>query len=103
MKYLILISFFIVGAIAVGQSNNEIIHQRIEFIAQDLESEDVSFEDIFDVLNIYYDNPLNLNTATKEDIHDLLMLSDFQINSLLTWRDKNGPFNTIFEIQEVEY
>src|SRR5690554_2868460 len=103
MKYLILISFFIVGAIAFGQSKNEIIQQRIEFIAQDLESEDISLEDIFDVLNLYYDNPLNLNTASKEELQELLMVNDFQINALLIWREKNGLFETIFEIKDVEY
>jgi hypothetical protein len=103
MKHFLLISFLIISALAFGQSKNEIIQQRIEFIAQDLESEDISLEDVFNVLNIYYDNPLNLNAATKEDLQELLLLSDFQINSLLTWRDEKGPFKTIFEIQEVEY
>lgn len=55
MKHLILISFLILGAFVFGQSKNEVIQQRIEFIAQDLEAEEVSLEDIFDVLNIYYD------------------------------------------------
>ncbi|HLV42865.1 MAG TPA: helix-hairpin-helix domain-containing protein [Brumimicrobium sp.] len=103
MKQLLLISFLILGSIVFGQSKNEVIQQRIEFIAQDLESEDVSLEDIFDVLNLYYDNPLNLNEATKEELQELLLVNDFQINSLLSWREKNGPFKTIFEIQEVEY
>ncbi|WP_417265863.1 hypothetical protein [Brumimicrobium sp.] len=103
MKHLILISFLILGAFVFGQSKNEVIQQRIEFIAQDLEAEEVSLEDIFDVLNIYYDNPLNLNAATQEELQSLLLLNDFQINALLTWREEKGPFNTIFEIQEVEY
>src|SRR5690554_1909992 len=83
MKYILLISFLIIGAVVFGQSKNEVIQQRIEFIAQDLEAEEVSLEDIFDVLNNYYDNPLNLNEASKEDLQELLLLNDFQINSLL--------------------
>jgi hypothetical protein len=103
MKYLILISFLVIGAVVFGQSKNEIIQQRIEFIAQDLEEEELSLEDLFDVLNNYYDNPLNLNTATKEELQELLLLNDFQINALLTRRDEIGSFNTIYEIQEIEY
>ncbi len=103
MKYLILISFLALGFVVFGQTKNEVIQQRIEFIAQDLEAEELSLEDVFDVLNNYYDNPLNLNTATKEQLQELIMLNDFQINSLLATRDANGPFHTVFEIQEIEY
>lgn len=103
MKYLFLISFIFLGFVTFGQTKNEVIQQRIEFIAQDLESEELSLEDIFDVLNNYYDNPLNLNAATKEQLQELLLLNDFQINSLLKKRDEIGAFNTIFEIHEIEF
>ena len=36
-------------------------------------------------------------------MEELLLLSDFQINSLLKRRDENGPFKTIFEIQEIKF
>ncbi|PWH87017.1 helix-hairpin-helix domain-containing protein [Brumimicrobium oceani] len=103
MKYLLFISFLVFGTILFGQTKNEVIQQRIEFIAQDLEAEELSLEDVFDVLNNYYDNPLNLNLASKEDLQGLLLLSDFQINAFLKAREEKGVFNTIFEIQEIEY
>ena len=103
MKYAFLILFLAVGTILFGQTKDEIIEERVEFIAQDLDAEDVSLEDIFDVLNKYYDNKLNLNTATKEELQELLMVNDFQINSLLDWRDKNGPFKTLYELKDLDY
>lgn len=103
MRYLIFISFIVVSAISFGQTKNEIIQERIEFIAQDLEVEDISLEDIFDVLNNYYDNKLNLNTATKDELQELLMLNDFQIDALLKWRGENGFFETVYQLQEVPF
>jgi len=38
MKYLLFISFLVFSALVFGQSKNEIIQQRIEFIAQDLDA-----------------------------------------------------------------
>ncbi|RFC55060.1 helix-hairpin-helix domain-containing protein [Brumimicrobium aurantiacum] len=103
MKYLLLFSFLIFALLGLSQSKNEVIQQRIEFIAQDLDAEEVSLEDIFDVLNAYYDNPLNLNIATKEDLQEIMLLNDFQINALLAKRDEVGAFSTLFELKDIEY
>ncbi|WP_107038058.1 hypothetical protein [Brumimicrobium mesophilum] len=103
MRFLLVISLTLIFSSVFGQSKNEVIQQRIEFIAQDLEAEEISLEDVFDVLNNYYDNPLNLNVATKEELQQLLLVNDFQINSLLKARDEKGAFNTIFEINEIEF
>lgn len=101
MRYLLIISFLVIGLVVFGQSKNDIIQERIEFIAQDLEVENISLEDVFDVLNNYYDNKLNINTATKEELEELIMLNDFQIQAILEYRDANGPFKTLFEIKDV--
>lgn len=103
MKRLLIISFLCLGSFVLSQTKNEIIQQRIEFIAQDLDAEEVSLEDVFDVLNTYYDNPLNLNAANKEDLQELLLLNDFQINSLLATREEKGHFKTLFELKDLEY
>lgn len=103
MKYLLFISVFFIAGFVFGQTKDEIIQARIEFIAQDLEEESLSLEDVFEALNNYYDNKLNLNTATREELEELVMVNSFQINSLLQWRDEKGLFSTIFEISEVPH
>lgn len=100
--FLPIVMLFIVGFV-FGQTKDEIIQERLEFIAQDLEVEDISLEDVFEVLNNYYDNKLNLNIATKEELEELMMVNAFQINSLLQWRDEKGYFSTVFEISEVPH
>lgn len=103
MRSLPFIFVLLLSGFVFGQTKEEIIQERLEFIAQDLEVEDISLEDVFEVLNNYYDNKLNLNTATQEELEGLMMVNVFQINALLKWRDENGYFSSLFEISEVPY
>ena len=54
-------------------------------------------------LNYFYDHPLNLNTASKEDLFELMLLTDLQINALLLHRELFGKLISIYELQAVPY
>jgi hypothetical protein len=96
--------FFILLAVrASGQTKSEVIQQRMEFIAEEFETEEISLEDVFDNLSNYYDNPINLNSASKEELEQLLLLSDIQINELLVYREKMGSLKTIYELLEFQF
>lgn len=101
--YWFILLFVFSSSFLFGQSKSEIIQERVEFLAQDLESENISLEDVFDVLSRYYDNKLNLNVATKSELEDLMLISDIQINALLKYRNEHGPFKTLYEIKDVDY
>ncbi|MFA5575104.1 MAG: helix-hairpin-helix domain-containing protein [Brumimicrobium sp.] len=103
MKYVFSILLLLFSLIVFGQMKNDIIQERIEFIAQELEVEDISLEEFFDILNNYYDNKINLNEARKEDLQSLLMINDFQIESLLKWREEKGLLQSIYELQNIPY
>jgi hypothetical protein len=47
-------------------------------------------------------NPLNLNTATKEELEKLFFLSDKQIENLLYHIYQNGPLLSIYELQAIK-
>jgi len=49
------------------------------FSATDLQ---VDYTTLFEELYYYYENPLNLNTASYNQLKKLYMLTDFQIQSL---------------------
>ncbi|MEX1192701.1 MAG: hypothetical protein WEA99_12070 [Brumimicrobium sp.] len=103
IKWLLFSFVLLLTGVSFGQEKNDIIQQRIEFIAEELEIEDISLEDVFDNLSYYYDHPLNLNAATKEELEQLLLLSDFQINDLLLHIEKHGKLITIYELQALKY
>ena len=102
-KWLVIILLTLSSSCLLGQKKNDVIQQRIEFIAEELETEDISLEDVFDVLYYYYDHPINLNTATKEELQELMLLTDFQINEILVRISEKGEFESTYELQEMEF
>lgn len=86
-----------------AQEKNDIIQQRVEFIAEQLESESIDLTNIIEQLNYFFDHPLNLNSATQEDLQSFGILSDVQINDVLLHRKLFGKFISIYELQSLAY
>jgi hypothetical protein len=76
--------------------------QVIEDFLQNTESEGTfDFNTIFEELEFYRENPINLNTITEGQLQDLSLLSDIQILELLKYRQMAGDFISIYELQAV--
>lgn len=81
---------------------NLVIEQSIELLSDNLETDNVDFQTLFDMLSIYYEKPINLNNkGIKEDLIQLGLLSENQIESLLNHIEKNGKLISIYELQAV--
>lgn len=89
--------------IAYGQEKNNIIQQRIEFISEQLESENLDLTNILEQLHYLYDNPMNLNSAELEQLQEMGLLTDVQISDLLLHRKRFGKFISIYELQSLQY
>lgn len=98
LKILFVLLFMGVFSPVFSQTKDEVIQQRVELMAENLETEEINLEDFFDALYHFYDNPLNINVASYADFNELFLLSDLQINELLTVREKKGGFSTIYEL-----
>lgn len=88
---------------AQKQESNEIIQQRIEFISEQLESENIDLTNVIEILTYRIEHPLNLNAAKVEDLEELGLLSDVEINDLILHRKKFGNFISIYELQSLTY
>jgi hypothetical protein len=99
----LLILSLLINEMAFAQEDvkSSVVQQRIEFISEQLESESIDLTDVVEQLNYYYDHPLNLNSATFEELQDLNLLSDIQINNLLLHIKQFGKFISIYEIQSL--
>lgn len=103
----ILISLFIGwSAFLAGQEVEEvdraaIIEQRIEQIAESIESDNIDYTTLFEKLTVYLDFPLNLNTATSEDLYGLGLLNNYQIGQFLDYRDEYGEIFSIYELSYI--
>ncbi len=63
--------------------------------------DDLPYEELYEVLFQYYTQPVNLNTATVEELQSLLLLTDLQIHSLLRHIARSGPLLSLYELQAV--
>ncbi len=102
MKYLLLLLNFFVVSCAYGQVETEVPQDIIEDFIQN-NGEDIDFDQntLFENLEKYIKNPLNLTTTTEYQLKEMGILSDIQINSLLNHIRKNGPIISKYELQSV--
>jgi hypothetical protein len=63
---------------------------------------DISYQDFYESLFQYYQNPLNLNNATSEELRGLYLLNDAQIEDLQFHKHKFGGLITYEELQSIE-
>lgn len=81
---------------------NKIIEQRVEYLVDNAEASDVDYTSVFEQLNYYFDHPLNINRADANELRELSLLTDIQINNLITHIEKNGKLMTLEELQAVQ-
>lgn len=67
-----------------------------------MQTEDGDLSNLTETWTYYKSHPLNLNKARREELADLLLLTDIQINNLLKHREKNGYLISIYELQSVD-
>jgi hypothetical protein len=103
MKVVVAIFFFLTIGFVFGQDKGEIIQQRIEFISEQLQSEEIDLTNVVEQLEYFYGSKINLNTTNGEDLEQLYLLTQVQINDLLLHRKAFGKYITIYELQSLKY
>lgn len=98
-----IIIFLLLAFRGISQERNEIIQQRIEFISEQNESEEIDLTNLFDQLNYYFDNPININNTDAEELKSLNLLTEVQITDLLLHIDRFGKYISIYELQSLKY
>lgn len=81
---------------------DELLKQKLESISENLASDDVDFTTLEEQLLNYKEHPLNINTATSEQLQQLLILNGIQINNLLNYTRSNGPLLQTQELQAID-
>ncbi len=102
-KYILFFTLLFSSSILFSQEKNDIIQQRIEFISEQLEDENIDLTALVENLNFFFENPLNLNSADEESLNELGLLTDVQINDLLLHRKLFGKMISIYELQSLPY
>lgn len=100
----ILILIFCLGQTAAQeQPSKESFESIVESILEQLdETENIDLSSLLDDLEYFYENPLNVNSATKADFLRLHLFNQIQIEKLLDYRQKTGTIFSIFELNTIE-
>jgi hypothetical protein len=102
----IILCFLLVIALAHTARGQEppALELDIDKIIQSLlpiTTDDTDYTDLYETLLQLHTHPLNLNTATRDELSALYILSDVQISALLDYRIKLGPLLSLYELQAV--
>jgi DNA uptake protein ComE-like DNA-binding protein len=107
-----LLGFFLLAAgvtTAWAQDENDsrknlMIEVLVETIAEQAgeNDENIDYNTLVDDLLLFSEKPLNLNTATLDDLQRLVILNDIAITSLLAHREAHGKLLNILELQGIK-
>jgi len=90
---------------AYAQYPDEKATQVIEAVIEEMaanNSEDTDYSTLFDDLIYFYNNPINLNEATREQLNRLVFLNDLQTSEILDYLNQYHYFLTLYELQLIE-
>lgn len=96
---LILLLFSSINTYAQSDLDPE-INQIIELLDRNSDAE-LDYSELIDRLMTYKSNPINLNSASVDELMNLWFLTPLQINSIRSHIQENGPFLDVLELQAV--
>jgi len=78
---------------------------NLELFAQELLSQpdntNLVYEDVYENLIQHYQQPINLNKTTREELESLFILSPLQVNNFFEYMQQNSPLLNIYELQAI--
>jgi hypothetical protein len=89
-----------VSSQGVGIDSQQLISDIIEDMSSKTDQE-IDYTPIVEDLMYLFENPLNINQCSIEDLSKLAFLSDFQVKSLWDYIQTNGNVLSIYELQMV--
>jgi hypothetical protein len=75
----------------------------LDEVIQDIIQQDDGgdYSQLYETMFQFLRSPININTATSEELKSLYLLSELEIQSILEYREKYGDFISIYELQAV--
>ena len=82
-------------------SFDEFYNLVLSYLGEDEEGEALDVQDLELKLRRAYDNPIDWNRATRQQLEDLVFVSGEQIEELLFYADYYGPVRSLSELRLV--
>ncbi len=102
-KILLFILVFVIANLSFAQDPmlQKIVEDLLESTGENM-SDETDFQEILDDLIRLKQNPVPINTATSEELMRLHLLSDLQIDNLISFRQKTGTIYSIYEMASID-
>lgn len=96
--FIVLVSCLLAAGPVRGQEMFELV---LEQVLQELaeEGNELGAEQLVEHFRILHGRPVDINRATVEELEQLYLLTDFQIVSLMEYRERSGPVLSLTELQ----
>jgi hypothetical protein len=97
--------FFVFGQVSFAQQDpgtslDSMIKDLIESLAPDL-PEDYDLSELAETLTFLHQHPINLNTASADELKALVFLSPLQISNYFEHIKQSGPILDLLELQSI--
>jgi DNA uptake protein ComE-like DNA-binding protein len=103
--YLLTVAGFFISFAAQSQTNTPTRRDAdISKYLQDLfpvQTEGIDYQAVYDALTQLYASPLDLNTASREELEATYLLTERQLSNLTSYRSEFGDLLSIYELQAV--
>lgn len=88
----------------IESQNSYPVDKWVDYIQErvDEEADEAKIEALYAELSYRADHPFDLNEATESQLKTLPFLSGGQIAGILSYREKYGKMNTLYELKQVE-
>jgi len=99
--------FLMIMMIAASTSfAQEIIRKEVDLekLVDELlagQDEDFNYEELYENLALLLSQPADLNQITAEQLRTLFILNEMQVQAILDYREKAGPFISLYELQSI--
>ena len=79
----------------------ETLEKLLESVGENL-TEDTDIQEIQEDLEKYRKSPIDINSATLEELMNLHLISELQANQLVLYRKKTGPIFSLYEMTAID-
>lgn len=73
----------------------------IENLVEDADAQEFDFDTEFENLEIFRQNPIDLNQADRDELEDLGLLSSIQIQAILNYHRESGQIYSLYELPNI--
>ena len=102
-KLFLLISILcMVGSVCSQEpATQQTVEDLLESLGENL-SDDADIQEVLDDLERFRQEPLKINEASRDELLRLHLLSDFQVDHLINFREKTGTIYSIYEMASID-